>query len=88
MLREKDLPLYSLENKRGLNEFDMIGFSLQYELSYTNILTILELGRVPLYSKDRTEDHTLIIGGGPCTFNPEPLRISLIAFLLAKPKNL
>jgi radical SAM family uncharacterized protein len=73
LLRKKNFPLYTLENKRGLNEFDMIGFSLQYELSYTNILTILDLGRVPLFSKERTEEHPLIIGGGPCTFNPEPL---------------
>lgn len=73
LLRRKNLPLFSLENKRGLYEFDMIGFSLQYELSYTNILTILELGKIPLYRKDRTNEHPLVIGGGPCTYNPEPM---------------
>jgi radical SAM family uncharacterized protein len=73
LLRQKELPLFSLENKRGLYEFDMIGFSLQYELSYTNVLTILDLGKIPIYSKDRTEEHPIIIGGGPCTYNPEPL---------------
>ncbi len=73
LLRKKDLPLFSLENKRGLYEFDMVGFSLQYELSYTNVLTILALGKIPIFSKDRTDDDPLIIGGGPCTYNPEPL---------------
>lgn len=73
LLHKKDLPLFSLENKRGLYEFDMVGFSLQYELSYTNVLTILDLGKIPVLSKDRTEADPLIIGGGPCTYNPEPL---------------
>lgn len=73
LLQKKDLPLFSLENKRGLYEFDMVGFSLQYELSYTNVLTILSLGKIPIFSKDRTEDDPLIIGGGPCTYNPEPM---------------
>jgi radical SAM family uncharacterized protein len=73
LLQKKDLPLFSLENKRALHEFDMVGFSLQYELSYTNVLTILALGKIPVFSKDRTDDDPLIIGGGPCTYNPEPL---------------
>ncbi|MGE5582100.1 MAG: TIGR03960 family B12-binding radical SAM protein [Bacillota bacterium] len=87
LLRRKELPLYSLENKRGLNEFDVLGFSLQYELSYTNVLTMLELGRIPLYSRDRTLDHPLVIGGGPCTFNPEPMADFFDCFLIGEAED-
>ena len=73
LLREKSARLYSLENKRALSEFDLIGFSLQYELSYTNILTMLELGGVPLFREERRRDEPLVIAGGPCAFNPEPM---------------
>ncbi len=73
LLREKSAHLYSLENKRALSEFDLIGFSLQYELSYTNILTMLELGGVPLFREERGRDMPLVIAGGPCAFNPEPV---------------
>ena len=68
-----DLPLFSLENKIPLSEFDLIGITLPYELVYTNILTILERGGVPLWQKDRKESHPIVIGGGPCAFNPEPI---------------
>ncbi len=73
LLRKKCLPLASLENKLPLNEFDIIGFTIPYEMSYTNILNILDLGHIPLLRKDRGENHPLIIGGGPCAYNPEPL---------------
>lgn len=73
LLREKSARLYSLENKRALSEFDLIGFSLQYELSYTNILTMLELGGVPLFREERGRVKPLVIAGGPCAFNPEPM---------------
>jgi radical SAM family uncharacterized protein len=73
LLRQKSAHLYSLENKRPLCEFDLIGFSLQYELSYTNILTMLELGGVPLFREARGKDKPLVIAGGPCAFNPEPM---------------
>tara|TARA_B100000315_G_scaffold115921_1_gene106321 strand:- start:4462 stop:7149 length:2688 start_codon:yes stop_codon:yes gene_type:complete len=73
LLREKCMPLASLENKLPLNKFDIIGFTIPYEMSYTNILNILDLGHIPLLRKDRGEDHPLIIGGGPCAYNPEPL---------------
>jgi radical SAM family uncharacterized protein len=66
-------PLYSLESKRSLREFDLIGFSLQYEMSYTNVLTILNLAGIPLLTADRTAADPLVLGGGPCAFNPEPL---------------
>lgn len=73
LLREKKARLYTLENKRALRDFDVIGFSLQYELSYTNVLTMLKLGGVPLLREDRERDMPLVIAGGPCAFNPEPM---------------
>ncbi|MBL9028647.1 MAG: TIGR03960 family B12-binding radical SAM protein [Myxococcales bacterium] len=72
-LRARKLPLVSLESKRPLSAFDVIGFSLQFELTYTNILNMLELGRVPLRSADRGEDDPLVIAGGPVATHPEPL---------------
>ncbi len=72
-LRESGLPLVSMETQMPLSEFDVVGFSLQYELEYTNILTMLDLGGIPLYSKDREIQHPLVIGGGPCAFSPEPI---------------
>ncbi len=73
LLRKKSMPLESLENKIPLNQFDLVGFTLQYEMSYTNILNILDLGQIPLLREDRENQHPLIIGGGPCVYNPEPL---------------
>lgn len=73
LLRNLGQPLYALESKRSLHEFDVVGFSLQYEMSYTNILTILDLAGIPLLAAERSESDPLIIGGGPCVFNPEPL---------------
>ena len=67
------LPLTSIETGTPLNEFDILGFTLQYELCYTNVLNMLKLGRIPLESKDRGEDDPIVIGGGPCSYNPEPL---------------
>src|SRR5438067_1058066 len=72
-LRRQRLPLYSLETFTPLHQFDLVGFSLQYELCYTNLLTMLDLGGIPLHSKDRTLDHPLVIAGGPGAQNPEIL---------------
>ncbi len=72
-MKENNIPLYTLESKTPLNEVDMIGFTLQYELSYTNILQVLDLSGIPFLSKDRNESHPLIIAGGPCTCNAEPV---------------
>jgi radical SAM family uncharacterized protein len=72
-LRRAGLPLYSLETFTPLREFDLVGFSLQYEVCYTNLLTMLDLGGIPLHSKDRTLDHPLIVCGGPGAQNPEVL---------------
>jgi radical SAM family uncharacterized protein len=73
LLEGQGVRLHTLENKRPLADFNVVGFSLQYELSYTNILTMLSLGGIPTYRNERTPDHPIIIGGGPCTFNPEPV---------------
>ena len=67
------LPLYTMESKDPLTAFDAVGFTLQYELSYTNILNMLDLGGVPLLAKDRTDADPFVIVGGPCVYNPEPL---------------
>lgn len=72
-LRANNLPLFSLESRTPLHEFDFIGFTLQYELSYTNILNIMQLGKIPLRSSDRDDNHPIVMMGGPCAYNPEPL---------------
>src|SRR5579871_6230974 len=81
-LRRARLPLYSLETFTPLREFDLLGFSLQYEVCYTNILTMLDLGGVPLYSKDRTLEHPLVIAGGPGAQNPELLAPFIDIFVI------
>lgn len=67
------LPLYTMESKDPLTAFDAVGFTLQYELSYTNILAMLDLAGIPFYSKDRDESWPLIVAGGPCACNAEPI---------------
>src|ERR1700736_6536935 len=73
LLRHHGLPLYSLETFTPLCQFDVIGFSLQYEICYTNVLTMLDLGGIPLHAVDRGPDDTLVIAGGPGAQNPELL---------------
>jgi len=73
LMREKDISLYALESGDALSDFDFVGFTLQYELSYSNVLYMLDLAGIPLYSKDRDENCPIIIGGGPCSYNPEPV---------------
>ena len=73
IMREKDIPLFALESQDPIQEFDFLGFTIQYEMCYTNILQVLELSKIPLLAKDRGEDCPIVIGGGPCTYNPEPL---------------
>ncbi|MHC4268765.1 MAG: TIGR03960 family B12-binding radical SAM protein [Planctomycetota bacterium] len=72
-LREHDIPLYSLETFKPLREFDIIGFSLQYEMSFTNVINMLDLAKIPLKRKERTENDPLIIAGGPLALTPEPI---------------
>ena len=72
-MKEYDLPLTAVESGDPLSVFDFIGFTLQYEMSYTNVLNMLELGRVPIWARERGERDPLVIGGGPCSYNPEPV---------------
>ena len=81
-LRREGLPLYSLETFTPLAAFDVLGFSVQYELGYANILTMLDLGGIPLRGADRTMDHPLVIAGGQCSHNPEPLAPFIDVFVL------
>ena len=81
-LRSESIPLYSLENKLPLRDFDLIGFSLMYELCYTNTLAMLDLAGIPLKTKDRTIDDPLIIAGGTCTVNPEPIADFIDLFVI------
>ncbi len=81
-LRGRNLPLCSLESSRPLKEFDLLGFSLQYELHYTEVLNMLDLAGIPLRATDRDEKDPLIIGGGPCAMNPEPLADFFDLFVL------
>ena len=73
IMREQNIPLFALESQDPIKEFDFLGITIQYEMCYTNILQVLDLSQIPLYAKDRTKAHPIVIGGGPCTYNPEPL---------------
>ncbi len=73
VLRREKIPLFALESQDPVKLFDFLGFTLQYEMCYTNILQVLDLSGIPLYSADRTWDDPIVIGGGPCTYNPEPI---------------
>ena len=73
IMKEQDIPLFSLETQRPVKEADFLGITIQYEMCYTNILQILDLSQIALYAKDRAEDDPIVIGGGPCTYNPEPI---------------
>lgn len=73
IMREKDIPLFALESQDSLKDFDFLGITLQYEMCYTNILQILELSHIALHASERTEEDPIVIGGGPCAYNPEPL---------------
>ncbi len=84
LLREHGLPLFSLESGTPLHKFDLIGFSLQYELSFSNVVNMLDLSGVSLYSEKRNEPDPLVVGGGPCAFNPEPLAPFFDFFILGE----
>ncbi|MBI4364732.1 MAG: TIGR03960 family B12-binding radical SAM protein [Candidatus Latescibacteria bacterium] len=82
LMRAEQIPLYSLESRTPAKEFDLIGFSLQYELSYTNVLTMIDLAQIPLRSADRRDEDPILIAGGLCTVNPEPLAPFIDAFVV------
>ena len=72
IMRKEHIPLFALESQDPIKEFDFLGITIQYEMCYTNILQVLDLSGIPLLSKDRSEEDPIVIGGGPCTYNPEP----------------
>ena len=73
IMREQNIPLFALESQDPVKDFDFLGITIQYEMCYTNILQILDLSGIPMQASDRTEDDPIVIGGGPCAYNPEPL---------------
>ena len=73
IMREKNIPLFALESQDPVKEFDFLGITLQYEMCYTNILQVLDLSRIPLMAMERGEKDPIVIGGGPCSYNPEPI---------------
>lgn len=83
-MRANNIPLYTLESLKPVVEFDVLGISLQYEMSYSNVLNMLELAGIPLLTSNREENHPIIIGGGPCTFNAEPAADFFDCFILGE----
>ncbi len=73
IMRERNIPLFALESQDPIKNFDFLGITIQYEMCYTNILQVLDLSDIPIHSADRSDDDPIVIGGGPCTYNPEPL---------------
>lgn len=83
-MMKSGIPLYSLESRKPAGTFDILGFSLQYELSYTNVLAMLDLAGIPMFSADRSKDDPLIIAGGPTVYNPEPIADFIDAILIGE----
>ena len=73
IMRKEGIPLFALESQDPIKDFDFLGITIQYEMCYTNILQVLDLAQIPLLAKDRDESHPIVIGGGPCSYNPEPI---------------
>ena len=84
LMRENNIPLLSMESHTPISEFDMVGFTLQYEMSYSNVVNMLSLGNIPLKSKDRGEDDPFVCAGGPCAYNGEPLADIIDFFILGE----
>jgi radical SAM superfamily enzyme YgiQ (UPF0313 family) len=81
-LRKRGIPLFSIESHTPLGEFDVLGFTLQYELNFTNLLNMIDLAQIPLHNEERDRTHPLIIAGGTCASNPEPLAEFVDAFVI------
>jgi len=84
VMRQNNLPLFALESRDPIKEFDFVGFTLQYEMSYTNLLNMLDLAEIPLRSADRDESYPLVVAGGPCVCNPEPVADFVDIFFLGE----
>ena len=87
-IKDNDIPIYAVESKRPLKDFDVLAFSLQYELSYPTLLAILELAKVNILSKDRADDEPIVIAGGPGAYNPEPMSDFIDVFLIGDGETL
>ncbi len=83
-MREHQIPLFALESYRPVKEFDVLAFTLQYEMSFSNILLMLDLADIPVRAEDRSEDHPLVMAGGPCAYNPEPLADFIDFFVIGE----
>lgn len=88
VMRKNNIPLYGLESKDELTAFDFVGFTLQYEMSYTNVLNMLDLGGIPIKSKERGNHMPIVIAGGPCAYNPEPLYEVIDLFTIGETEEL
>lgn len=84
LMRENNIPLFALESQDPIKDFDFLGFTLQYEMSYTNCLQVLDLSQIPLKASERDENYPLVIGGGPCAYNPEPLAMFFDLFYIGE----
>ena len=82
LMEEAHVPLFSMETRTALSSFDLIGFTLQYEMSYSNILAMMDLGGVPLLREERRDEDPIVVAGGPCAFDPEPLADFIDAFMI------
>lgn len=83
-MRENNIPLFALESREPIKNFDFVGFTLQYEMSYTNIVNMLDLAGIPLLANQRTREHPFVCAGGPCAYNPEPLAEIIDFFMLGE----
>ncbi len=83
-MREYDIPLFSLETHDPIKNFNIIGFTLQYEMSYTNIINMMDLAQIPVFSSERTNEHPFVCAGGPCAYNPEPLADFIDFFMMGE----
>ena len=88
LMRKEGMPLYTLESKTPLKEMDMVGFTLQYEMSFTTILNMIDLAGIPVKASERSEEDPLVIAGGPCAYNPEPLSEFIDCFLIGDGEEL
>ena len=84
IMRERHIPLFALESQDPIRDFDFLAMTLQYEMCYTNILQVLELSGIPLHAEDRTWDDPIVIGGGPCSYNPEPIAVFFDMFYIGE----
>ena len=87
IMRERHIPLFALESQDPVRDFDFLGITIQYEMCYTNILQVLDLSGIPLLAAERTKEDPIVIGGGPCTYNPEPIADFFDLFLHRRGRN-